>query len=56
MGLFRRVDGQHLREEYEPIRALPEAYLSAVKTLAQARKTGPVVQIDIAEKQIDTAG
>ena len=31
-------------------------YLSAVKTLAQIRKMGPAVQINIAEKQINTAG
>jgi hypothetical protein len=29
-------------------------YLSAVKTLAQIRKMGPAVQINIAEKQINT--
>ena len=31
-------------------------YLSSVKTLAQIRKLGPAVQIDIAEKQINIAG
>jgi len=31
-------------------------HLSAVRTLAQIRKIGPAVQINIAEKQINTAG
>ncbi len=31
-------------------------HLSAVRTLAQIRKMGPAVQINIAEKQINTAG
>ena len=31
-------------------------HLSAVRTLAQMRKLGPAVQINIAEKQINTAG
>jgi hypothetical protein len=31
-------------------------HLSAVKTLAQIRKMGPAVQINIAEKQINTIG
>ena len=31
-------------------------HLSAIKTLAQIRKMGPAVQINIAEKQINTAG
>ena len=31
-------------------------HLSAVKTLAQIRKLGPAVQINMAEKQINTAG
>jgi hypothetical protein len=31
-------------------------HLSAIKTLAQIRKLGPAVQINIAEKQINTAG
>ncbi len=35
---------------------LQKRYLSAIKTLAQIRKLGPAVQINIAEKQINTAG
>jgi hypothetical protein len=31
-------------------------HLSAVRTLAQIRKIGPAMQINIAEKQINTAG
>jgi len=31
-------------------------YLSAIRTLAQIRKLGPAVQINIAEQQINTAG
>jgi len=31
-------------------------YLSAIRTLAQIRKLSPAVQINIAEKQINTAG
>ena len=31
-------------------------HLSAMKTLAQIRKMGPAVQINIAEKQINTIG
>ncbi len=31
-------------------------HLSAIRTLAQIRKMGPTVQINIAEKQINTAG
>jgi hypothetical protein len=30
-------------------------HLSAIRTLAQIRKLGPVVQINVAEKQINTA-
>jgi hypothetical protein len=40
----KRIDRAHRR------------HLSAVKTLAQIRKMGPAVQINIAEKQINTAG
>ncbi|HLM78571.1 MAG TPA: hypothetical protein VK361_09320, partial [Rubrobacteraceae bacterium] len=40
----RRLDRLHKR------------YLSSIKTLAQIRKLGPAVQINIAEKQINTAG
>jgi hypothetical protein len=39
----RRLDRLHRR------------YLSSIKTLAQIRKLGPAVQINIAEKQINTA-
>jgi hypothetical protein len=39
----RRLDRLHRR------------YLSSVKSLAQIRKMGPAVQINIAEKQINTA-
>jgi hypothetical protein len=31
-------------------------HLSAIRTLAQIRKLGPAVQINIAEKQINTSG
>ena len=31
-------------------------HLSAIRTLAQVRKLGPVVQINIAEKQVNTVG
>ena len=34
----------------------PRRHLSAVRTLAQIRKMGPAVQINIAEKQINNAG
>ena len=40
----RRIDRAHNR------------HLSAVRALAQVRKMGPAVQINIAEKQINTAG
>ncbi len=40
----RRIDKAHRR------------YLSSIKALAQIRKMGPAVQINIAEKQINTAG
>ena len=40
----RRLDKLHRR------------YLSAIKALAQIRKMGPAVQINIAEQQINTAG
>ncbi len=40
----RRIDRAHNR------------YLSAVRALAQLRKTGPAGQINIAEKQINNAG
>ena len=40
----KRVDRAHRR------------HLSAIKTLAQVRKMGPAVQINIADKQINTAG
>ena len=40
----RRLDRAHRR------------HLSAIRTLAQVRKLGPAVQINIAEKQINTAG
>ncbi len=31
-------------------------HLSAIRTLAQVRKLGPVVQINVAEKQVNTVG
>ena len=34
---------------------LHRRYLSSIKTLAQIRKLGPAVQINLAEKQINTA-
>jgi hypothetical protein len=40
----RRIDKAHRR------------YLSSIKVLAQIRKMGPAVQINIAEKQINTSG
>lgn len=40
----RRIDKAHRR------------YLSSIKALAQIRRMGPAVQINIAEKQINTAG
>jgi hypothetical protein len=40
----KRIDRAHRR------------HLSAIKTLVQIRKMGPAVQINIAEKQINTAG
>lgn len=40
----RRIDRAHKR------------HLSAVKTLAQIRKLGPPIQVNIADKQINTAG
>ena len=40
----KRIDRAHRR------------HLSAVKTLAQIRKMGPAVQINIAEKQVNTTG
>ncbi len=40
----RRIDKAHRR------------YLSSIKALAQIRKLGPAVQINIAEKQINQAG
>ena len=40
----RRMDRGHNR------------HLSAVRALAQVRKMGPAVQINIAEKQTNTAG
>jgi hypothetical protein len=40
----RRIDKAHRR------------YLSSIKTLAQIRKLGPAVQINVAEKQINTSG
>ncbi len=40
----RRIDKAHSR------------YLSSIKALAQIRKMGPAVQINIAEKQINTSG
>ena len=41
---MRRLDKLHRR------------YLSAIKALAQIRKMGPAVQINIAEQQINTTG
>ncbi len=40
----KRIDKAHRR------------YLSAIRTLAQIRKMGPAVQINIAEKQVNTVG
>jgi hypothetical protein len=40
----RRIDKAHRR------------YISSIKALAQIRKMGPALQINIAEKQINTAG
>jgi len=40
----RRLDRFHRR------------YLSSIKSLAQIRKMGPAIQVNIAEKQINQAG
>ena len=40
----RRIDKAHGR------------HLSAIRALAQIRKMGPIIQVNIAEKQINTAG
>jgi len=40
----KRIDRAHRR------------HLTAAKTLAQIRKMGPAVQINIAEKQVNTTG
>jgi len=40
----KRLDGAHRN------------HLSAIRTLAQIRKLAPVVQINIADKQINTTG
>ena len=40
----KRIDKSHGR------------HLSAIRALAQIRKMGPIIQVNIAEKQINTAG
>ncbi len=53
------VEGMSLvRSEYHQRRLdrLHRRYLSSIKTLAQTRKLDPAVQINIGDKQINTAG
>ena len=51
-------DMNMMQSEYHQRRLdrLHRRYLSSIKTLAQIRKLGPAVQINIAEKQINTVG
>ncbi len=51
-------DMNMVQSEYHQRRLdrLHKRYLSSIKTLAQIRKLGPAVQINIAEKQLNTAG
>ncbi len=51
-------DMNMVQSEYHQRRLdrLHKRYLSAIKTLAQIRKMGPAVQINIADKQINTTG
>ena len=50
-GTFKQDDHRQKRLDRAHRR-----HLSAIRTLAQIRKLGPAVQINIAEKQINTAG
>lgn len=53
LGSMNMVQGDYHQRRLD---RLHKRYLSSVKTLAQIRKLGPAVQINIAEKQINTAG
>jgi hypothetical protein len=59
-GLYASGLGKHaLTQDNYYQKRLDRAHgrhLSAIRTLAQIRKMGPAVQINIAEKQINTAG
>ncbi|MGH3148866.1 MAG: hypothetical protein ACRDTR_24055 [Rubrobacter sp.] len=61
---FEALYAQHIRDltiaqaehQQKRIDRAHKRHLSAVKTLAQVRKMGPAIQINIADKQINTAG
>jgi hypothetical protein len=51
-------DGTSIQDDHRQKRLdrAHRRHLSAIRTLAQIRKLGPAMQINIAEKQINTAG
>lgn len=53
MGSFSIVQSEHHQKRLDRAH---KRYLSSIRTLAQIRKMGPAVQINIAEKQINTVG
>lgn len=52
----KRVSMSFLKHMIKWQESADRRYLSAIKTLAQIRKLGPAVQINVAEKQINTVG
>jgi hypothetical protein len=53
MGNISIVQSEHHQKRLDKAH---KRYLSSIRTLAQIRKMGPAVQINIAEKQINTVG
>jgi predicted trehalose synthase len=53
LGTMNMVQSEYHQRRLD---RLQRRYLSSIKALAQIRKLGPAVQINIAEQQINTAG
>ena len=55
-GMYQSMSIQQGSYQQRRLDRAHRNHLSAIRTLAQIRKLGPAVQINIAEKQVNTAG
>ena len=55
-GMYQSISVKQRSYQQKRVDRAHRNHLSAIRTLAQIRKLGPAVQINIGEKQINTAG